>query len=236
MTTLANIELTCPVCGTRFVSQRIASTNSVGQDTDFRPITIGLDPQPHYVHVCPRCMFAAFEGDYETAQDPVRNFVLAREHHPEELVAGGGRAALSGSTKYLLAARCYRHDTRASDLRLADLYLRASWCARQESLPEREAESQCEAIMLFEKALDASEVAEDQARTILYLLGELYRRVGRFEFAIAMFDRALESIGEDEEEGEEEDEEAGERFEDLIRRQREAAQNGHSENMTIESD
>lgn len=227
MTTLVNIELTCPVCGTQFGSQRIASTNSIGQDSDFRPINAGVDPQPHYVHVCPRCLFAAFEGDYAKTQDAVRDFVLGGGHHPEELVPGPGRSLLTGSTKYLLAARCYGHDTRASDLRLADLYLRASWCARQEELPEREQAAQCEAILLFEKALDADEVAEGQLRTILYLLGELYRRVGRYELAVAMFDRALEA---------DPGEEAEERFEGLIRRQRAAALERQNRNMAIEAD
>jgi len=61
MTTLATIELTCPVCYAHFASHRIASTNSVGQDHGLRPAR-RIDPQPHYVHVCPECLFAAFEG------------------------------------------------------------------------------------------------------------------------------------------------------------------------------
>lgn len=227
MTSLVEIDLTCPICDTRFTSRRIASMESIGQDTDFRPRTLGIDPQPHYVHVCPNCMFAAFELDYETLQDPVREFVEGGQHHPEELVIRGDPLTLTGSVKYLLAARCYSRDTRAGDLRLADLYLRASWCARQEGLTEREQETQCEAALLFEKSLEDDEIAEDQLSTILYLLGELYRRIGRHELATTMFDKALEHCGDDE---------ADERLSFLIERQRHAAEAGNCDNMEIEDE
>ncbi len=229
MTTLVSIELTCPVCATRFTSQRIVSMHSIGQDTDFRPHSGGVDPQPHYVHACPKCMFAAFELDYQTLQDPVREFVMRLGHRPDQVLLDQDRIDLSGSTKYLLAARCYSHDSRASDLRLADLYLRASWCARQENLVEREHEAQCQAALLFEKALEVGEVADDQLKTILYLLGELYRRVGRYELATALFDKAFAILGEDD------SEDSDERLALLIQRQRAAATVGSCENMVIEA-
>lgn len=226
MTTLVTIHLTCPVCGEHFASQRIASTNSVGQDTDFRPHTVGEDPQPHYVHVCPECLFAAFEGDYNQVEDGVRRMVLEGEHNPEQFADELASDALSGSAKYLLAARCYSRDSRASDLRLADLHLRASWCARQEGRTDRERAAQLDAVLLFEQALAQGEVAEDQLPTILYLIGEIYRRIGRFELAVAMFDQALEVAGAASEA----------RFVSLTKRQRAAALAGRSGNMQIDSD
>lgn len=232
MTTLMAIELTCPVCDTRFQSHRIASTNSMGQDTDFRPRVAGADPQPHYVHVCPHCKFAAFELDYELMPDSVRDFMRSGDYRPEEVMLPGDAAQMSGSTKYLLAALCYAHDSRAGELRLADLYLRASWCARQEGLPDRERDAQCRAALLFEKALAGDEVAEDQLKTIQYLLGELYRRIGRYELALAMFDAALAAAAD----AQDRDEEARERLDALIRRQRRAAAEHDARNMVIEED
>ena len=232
MTTLMAIELTCPVCDMRFQSHRIASTNSMGQDTDFRPHVAGADPQPHYVHVCPHCKFAAFELDYELMPDTVREFMHSGQYRPEEVILRSDAAEMSGSTKYLLAVLCYAHDSRASELRLAALYLRASWCARQEGLPDREREVQCQAALLFEKALAGEEIAEDQLKTIQYLLGELYRRIGRHELALAMFDAALAAAAD----AEDADEEARERLDALIRRQRQAALSHDCRNMLIEDD
>lgn len=232
MTTLVEIELTCPVCDTRFQSHRIASTNSMGQDTDFRPHVAGADPQPHYVHVCPHCKFAAFELDYELMPDTVRDFMHSGDYRPDEVMLHSDVAEISGSTKYLLAVLCYAHDSRASELRLADLYLRASWCARQEGLPDRESEAQCRSALLFEKALAGDEVAEDQLKTIQYLLGELYRRIGRHELALAMFDAALAAAAD----AQDADEEARERLDALICRQRRAAAEHDARNMVIEDD
>ena len=149
---------------------------------------------------------------------------MSENYQPEKIVPDRQILSLSGSDRYLLAALCYAADPRANDLRIADLYLRTSWCARSENLPEREHEAQCESILLFEKALSAGEVAENQLRTILYLLGELYRRVGRYELAIALFDQALEAP----EAGEE-----PERFEFLVLRQRQAASEHDCANMEI---
>lgn len=233
MTTLMTIDLTCPVCDTRFQSHRIASTNSMGQDTDFRPHVAGADPQPHYVHVCPHCKFAAFELDYELMPDTVREFMHSGRYRPQEVMLRSDAAEMSGSTKYLLAALCYAHDSRASELRLADLYLRASWCARREGLTERERQAQCRAALLFEKALAGDEVADDQLKTIQYLLGELYRRIGRHELALAMFDAALAADGDEQDA---DDEEARVRLDALIRRQRQAALSHDARNMVIEDD
>jgi len=225
MTSLIRVVLHCPVCDSSFATQRIASTNSVGQDTDFRPLTAGIDPQPHYVHVCPKCHFAAFEGDFGAVQDEVKHMVQSPAYAPEDTLQGEEVGSLRGSTKYLLAVRCYSQDDRASDLRLADLYLRASWCARQEEDLSREREAQTQAILLFEQALEEGEVADNQLRTILYLLGELYRRIGRHELAIPMFDRAENAP--DSGEGEP-------RFADLIERQRTAARAHRTGNMQIQ--
>ena len=223
MTTLITVRLTCPVCGTVFSSQAIGSTNRVGQDTDFRPHAAGLDPIPHYIHVCPQCCFAAFQGDFEHVEPEVRRRVLAGDIKAEEIIGSEPRSALKGSTKYLLAARCYEYDSRATTLRLADLYLRASWCARQEGRRQRERECQTEAVLRFEKALEEGEVEEGQLQVTLYLIGELYRRLGLFELAVDYFDRAAEV----------EPSLADPRLNSLIARQRAAALAHRSENMTI---
>ncbi len=223
MTTLVTIRLTCPVCGTVFSSQAIASSSRSGQDSDFRPHSLGLDPLPHYVHVCPHCCFAAFQGDFEETQPSVRQAVLSGALRPEEVIGSEPRGALKGSTKYLLAARCYERDSRCSAVRQADLYLRASWCARQEGRREREREAQTEAVLRFEKALEEDEIEQNQLQVTLYLIGELYRRLGLFDLAIEHFGRSADVEGEA----------ADPRLEALIRRQREAAVAHRQDNMTI---
>ncbi|MGD9519730.1 MAG: DUF2225 domain-containing protein [Armatimonadota bacterium] len=223
MTTFITIRLTCPVCATVFTSQAIGSSSHSGQDSDFRPHSLGLDPLPHYVHVCPHCCFAAFEGDFGSAEPSVRRAVLSGAIDADRIIGAEPRGALKGSSRYLLAARCYENDSRTTTLRQADLYLRASWCARQEGRSEREREAQTEAVLYFEKALEEGEVEDGQLQVILYLIGELYRRLGFFEMAIEYLNRSSAVQTKD----------SDPRMEALIGRQREAALQGRTENMTI---
>src|SRR5690348_16654455 len=65
MTTLQSIDLTCPVCETRFRSQAVVSTNSFGgKRTDFHERAAGTQPLPYLVHMCSRCGYAGSEKDF----------------------------------------------------------------------------------------------------------------------------------------------------------------------------
>jgi uncharacterized protein (DUF2225 family) len=200
----------------------IRSTTALGQDTDFRPHTIQPYAIAYDIHVCPECYFAAFEGDFGYAEPQVRRLILSGELHPEEVVGEERGGILYGSTKYLLAARCYEHDRRATRLRLADLYLRAAWCARLEGRREREREAQTEAVLRFEEAVEEGEVEPAQLQVILYLIGELYRRLGLFALALKFFDRAAAEA-----------EESDPAVLLLIQRQRAAAAARRADNMTV---
>ena len=199
------------------------SCSSAGQDTDFRPHFLGLDALPLMVHACPRCCFAGYESDFEKVEPAVKRFVLTEELRADEIIGGEEREHLRGSSKYMLAARCRAADPAAREIEVADLYLRAAWCARSENLRDREQQCQSEAVLRFEQALDTGSVEANERPTILYLVGELYRRLGMFDVACDYFDEALHSA-----------EEAGDpHLVALIQQQEQAARAGQSENMVI---
>ena len=65
VTTLRDIELTCPVCSTRFSSQAVMWTNSRGgKRTDFHERAAGAQPLPYFIHLCSRCGYAGSERDF----------------------------------------------------------------------------------------------------------------------------------------------------------------------------
>jgi tetratricopeptide (TPR) repeat protein len=107
---------------------------------------------------------------------------------------------------------------------MADLFLSASWCARDEGRPDRERDCQTEAALRFESALESGAVEPTQVATILYLVGELYRRLGLFEVAISYFDQALRATQTD----------TGGPVTALVARQRRLAEGHRSDNMTID--
>lgn len=194
-----------------------------GKDTDFRPHFLGIDPLAVFVQVCPHCTFAGYPEDFDDVVPEVKRFVLSGELRPEEVISGEAPERLRGSSKYMLAARCRAAAPEATQLALADLYLRASWCARAEHFPERERECQAEAATRFEQALECGEVESKDRPVILYLVGELYRRLGMFEVARQFFDEALHTSPEEQDPA----------FTALIQRQDEAARAGRSENVEM---
>jgi len=186
MTTIREQTLTCPACGTAFQAHVVASCGYAGQDTDFRPRYWGLDPQPLFVHTCPRCLFSGYEAHFAA---PVSEEL--REWLVEE--RGLGRLQSSaGSRRYTLAARC-RERAGDNDVAIADMYLRASWCARVEEDRAMERLSQRRAVERFQRALETDLVLLDQQTAITYLVGELYRRLGDFELATAYLARVLDT-------------------------------------------
>ena len=83
MTTLQQIELTCPVCETRFRSQAVVATNSFGgKRTDFHERAAGTQPLPYLVHLCARCGYAGSEKDFT---DEAEITPTVREHVWNEL-------------------------------------------------------------------------------------------------------------------------------------------------------
>jgi len=79
----------------------------------------------------------------------------------------------------------------APALRLAHLHLRGSWCAREERNREAESYHQREALRHFREAL-AEGLSGIEAAVVAYLVGELYRRLGRFTEALAAFEKVEE--------------------------------------------
>jgi len=110
MTTLQQIELTCPVCETRFRSQAVVSTNSFGgKRTDFHERAAGTQPLPYLVHMCSRCGYAGSEKDFTeeaeitpTLREHVWNELAPKLHqsvlwHQQHGAQGGQGSAAQAS-------------------------------------------------------------------------------------------------------------------------------------------
>ena len=117
MTTLQQIELTCPVCETRFRSQAVVSTNSFGgKRTDFHERAAGTQPLPYLVHMCSRCGYAGSEKDFTeeaeitpTLREHVWNELAPKLHqsvlwHQQHGAQGGTNGASAASAQSASAA------------------------------------------------------------------------------------------------------------------------------------
>ncbi|HUF27023.1 MAG TPA: DUF2225 domain-containing protein [Gemmatimonadaceae bacterium] len=192
MTTLHQVELTCPVCEQRFSSQAVLSTNSLGGlQTDFHELAVGAQPLPYLLHTCARCGYTAGETDFG---DGIGIGLDVKQHVWGELTPMLPAGPLQGSDKYELAAKVAVWQD-AEPRRIADLYLRAAWCCMDESDTEAERYFRRHAAWMFERALASFDAVDRGERARLtYLVAELWRRVGDLARAREWFDKVPSEI------------------------------------------
>ena len=190
MTTLQQIELTCPVCETHFRSQAVVSTNSFGgKRTDFHERAAGTQPLPYLVHMCNRCGYTGAERDFTEEADvsPMLREQVWSELAPQ--VAQIAKPTVLGSEKYEAAAKVAEWQGM-EPRHVADLLLRAAWCCVDEGDIEAERFFRRKAAWAFERSLDGFDgVAQEERAVLTYLVGELWRRVGDGQQARRWFDQ-----------------------------------------------
>jgi uncharacterized protein (DUF2225 family) len=186
VTTLRQIDLTCPVCYNRFGSQAVLSTNSFGgKRTDFHERAAGAQPLPYFIHTCSRCGYSGSERDFTDEADVSP---MLKEHVWDELAPKLCSGAVTGSEKYEFAAKVAIWQG-CEPRRVADLLLRAAWCCVDEGDIEAERYFRRQAAWMFERALGSYDGVEQDERAVLtYLVGELWRRVGDVKKAREWFD------------------------------------------------
>jgi hypothetical protein len=194
MTTLQQIELTCPVCETRFRSQAVVSTNSFGgKRTDFHERAAGTQPLPYLVHMCNRCGYTGAERDFTEEADVSP---MLREQVWSELAPQLAKPAVLGSEKYEAAAKVAEWQG-LEPRHVADLLLRAAWCCVDEGDIEAERFFRRKAAWAFERALDGYDsVAPEERAVLTYLVGELWRRVGDAPQARRWFDQVAGEVAD----------------------------------------
>ena len=190
MTTLREIELTCPICCHTFSSQTVLSTNLLGTRTDFHEQAEGDQPLPYLIHTCAKCGYTGCEQDFDTeaALEPA-----LKEHVWDELAPKLPAGPLSGSEKYEFAAKVAMW-RGAEPRHVADAFLRAAWCCVDEGDIEAERYFRRYAAWGFENALDSQDVERNERAALTYLTGELWRRIGDVRKACQWFDRVPSEI------------------------------------------
>ncbi len=194
MTTLHLIELTCPVCANDFRSQTVVATNGFGgKRTDFHERAAGMQPLPYFVHLCAHCGFSGVERDFGESAEPSEGL---REFVWTALAPSLERELPSGSLKYEHAAKVA--EWQGSEPRyLADLYLRAAWCAVDELDSEAERYFRRKAAWRFAEALAMfGGVPTDERAVLTYLVGELWRRIGDNAQATTWFEKVADEVND----------------------------------------
>lgn len=197
MSELYDRNVVCIVCRQQYTTKKIRSRflRPIKHDTDFCSYyqPEDLNPLFYYVSVCPHCGFASTE-EFSTYFPPG-----AREAIQQHIRTCGNGDNYSGKRALEQALQTYEIGIRCATLKkerhivLAGLYMRLAWLYRTYGTPEQEAQF----LRLALQEYTASYSIEDFAGThmsevrLLYLIGELHRRLDETKEAIGYFSRVI---------------------------------------------
>ena len=183
MELLFDVEFTCALCGRTFEDPQVAGpAGPTVQDSEFRTDSLGSQLWLHLVHTCPSCGFTDYGHDIELTDEERRQLreflgMYLRGRSPEQL---------AGSHRYEILGRSLEVRNKASEA-IGNAYLRAAWMADDEERPERSRTFRAKAVKFFLRGFMQEEVAARDVPLYAYLIGELNRRLGRFDEAVQWF-------------------------------------------------
>lgn len=191
-------ELTCPICNHAFKLHTPKSTVSalVRRDADFCPYYEGPNPLFYSVWVCPACGFAALKDHFRTVEEKEANALRTElaeySDHRRYDFNKEERTLFAAMLSFQLAVRSYQIRKTPAEIR-ASLLLRLSWLCRYGNDRKRESQYLTQARALYEEAYGhglarGARVSEAQ---VAFLIGEIYRRLGKGQEAVEWFLRAI---------------------------------------------
>ena len=191
-------KLECLNCQQPFTSKKVRSrfVKMKEFDTDFRPVYESDNANPHlyHVHVCPACGFS-FSDDFsryfppgakEAIQTEITNRWAPRNYGAERTIQQAVQtyklAIYSGTLK------------KEKHVLIAGMYLRTAWLYRSLKAEQQEQRFLKLAVHEYEQSYSEDDFKGSQVSEvkILYLIGELSRRIDEDSKAIKFFSMVIE--------------------------------------------
>ncbi|MEG6617338.1 DUF2225 domain-containing protein [Peptococcaceae bacterium 1198_IL3148] len=185
-------KLECPHCGTKFTTPRVLTKHITIEksDDDFCNYYKGLNPIYYDVAVCPQCSFAFTD---ETREPLGANAATGVKRVVDSLPKKDYckiRNASQAKETFVLAIKSQTAAGSKQSL-IAKLYLRLAWLHRYEGDTVNEYKFIEQAIKHYEIAFSRENFNPKQEIMLLYLVGELYARIGDPKMAINWFNRVV---------------------------------------------
>ncbi|MBB6735934.1 DUF2225 domain-containing protein [Cohnella zeiphila] len=192
MDPLYETKITCPCCRSVFRTSRVRSSfkKATRTDSDFCAYFDLINPDFYVVRVCPYCGFASTESFREQLPQPHIELYLEKmgklwKHRDY----GGERTAQEAMECYklaLLTAQTVKEAVRI----VAGLLHHIAWLYRYEGNKEMEDKFLAFALDAYVQVYQTEMGAVNNAR-LLYLIGELNRRLGKPHEAVRWFSRVI---------------------------------------------
>ena len=170
------------------------STNKGPISTDFYRTTIGAQPIEFEIHTCIFCGYSGYSEDFDKRKIDKALKAMIEERIGLYIC----RKGVSPEKKYEYAAWIGEAWGKDS-LDIARLYLKAAWCSprgHRQGKRRKEGYYRRKAIEYFETAWQGREIPQNIEAIFLYLIGELFRRVGDRKKAVLWFNYLIEALEE----------------------------------------
>lgn len=183
-------KFVCPVCDGKFSSKKVRTSaiRTISREADFYTKYVGDDPTWYEIIVCPNCGYSAFESGYQDLSN-AQKALLEKTIKPKwkQRDFGGERTLLEAIETHMLAMICYQV-IAAKKTTLGKLCLRLAWLYRTQG-DEKEMTFLDLAVRNLEEGYTNERLDEEKSNEInvMYLLGELNRRLGRYSEASRWF-------------------------------------------------
>lgn len=188
----------CPICQTKVTVTRVRSSACfvTERETDFHVKYRDINPLLYSIWVCPNCQYANNDKDFNQEFQPheiarlTKGLTLLKSEEPD---LSGQRTPQSALRAVELAIRTAMV-RQAPAIQLAGFYLRGAWFFRNMGKTEDELKYLDQARKLYQHSFEKEwrrYAAKMSDSRIMYLIGELFRRLGDNEEAIKWFSRTV---------------------------------------------
>jgi len=199
-----NYKVKCPFCNTEFETTRMrpSAIRIKSQDSDFYNVFDSDCPYLYAITVCPTCTFAARNKDFDSVRVNSEAKIMAASKQlrqstkPKPDIFGLGPSTPEVAVKRYELAIAFFKMKYVTDLGgIANLYLHQVWLYRLMKNEEKEKLALPQAAKAYQDYLaKAYNLPENLGEPgVIYLIGELHRRMGMFKEARRFFEQALSS-------------------------------------------
>ena len=182
----------CPLCTIKFSTKkaRQGRLKVVKQDKDFCKHYESVNPNYYLVNVCPSCGYA-FTDNFEQLTPAKKEVIKERISEKwSERDFGGIRDWNMALESMKLGFLCGRLKEENKNV-LAGLVLHIAWIYRKAGYEKEEKRFLQNAKKLYLEVYEKDTSAEVNVARLLYLLGELERRLGNEKVAVNWFSRIV---------------------------------------------
>lgn len=189
---LFQVKVDCTNCETSFKTSRVRPSfkKSTRSDTDFCIHYKDINPDYYVVRVCPFCGFAStenFSAQMTAAQKKLFHEKLGQNWTSRDY--GSERSWDDALQTYKLALLCAQLKNE-KDRVIAGILHHIAWLYRYEGEWEQEKRFLEFALEAYTRVFE-TEADEVNNAKLMYLIGELHRRLGSFNQAVRWFARVV---------------------------------------------